>query len=134
MTPLNCVTSPPHTGGMASYEWCPGLTLPRVRHGNCIGAEKAKRLLQLDAQGLSRRAIAERLGIHFNTVTNYLRLAGRPLHDCRPNGGKPAEAAGFLRARRPPGSELRRYTPLGVPCPCGPISTGELQNEQNSEG
>lgn len=61
------------------FEWAPGLMLPRPRHGNALSPEKAKRLLQLDAEGLPRVDICERLGVHNNTVTKYLRIAGRPL-------------------------------------------------------
>ena len=63
----------------ALFEWAPGLMLPTPRHGNALSPEKAKRLLQLDADGLARVDICERLGVHNNTVTKYLALAGRPL-------------------------------------------------------
>jgi len=42
-----------------------------------LSAEKARAILELDLEGLQRVEIAERLGIHHQTVRNYLRKANR---------------------------------------------------------
>jgi DNA-binding CsgD family transcriptional regulator len=44
-----------------------------------LSAEKARRVIELDEEGLTRVAIAMRLGIHRNTVHRHLVRAGRPL-------------------------------------------------------
>lgn len=44
----------------------------RRRRTNAIRPAIEKQMRRLDRQGLSRRAIAERLGLHPNTVTKYL--------------------------------------------------------------
>lgn len=48
-------------------------------HGSAIAEDYLKRILALEAEGLTRKQIAERLGLHINTVTKYLRVHGRQL-------------------------------------------------------
>lgn len=68
--------------GASEYtEWCRGLILPVPRQRNALQPEVVKKLLELDRDdGMTRREIAQRLCVHHNTVTKYLRIAGRPLH------------------------------------------------------
>lgn len=75
------LTAVEHASGHdALYEWAWGLKLPVPPRSNACSPDKVKRLLQLEAEGLQRVVIAERLGLHVNTVTKYLRLAGRALY------------------------------------------------------
>lgn len=83
------------------HTWCDGVVLPRPRHGNALSPEKVQRILKLDEEGLTRATIAERLGISINTITTYLRLAGRQLLI-----GPPVPMG--HRRRRTPLGELRR--------------------------
>ncbi len=50
----------------------------RHRRSNAISADVERQMLKLDREGLTRVAIAERLGLHINTVVKYLLRAGRP--------------------------------------------------------
>lgn len=50
----------------------------RHRRSNAISAATEQQMLKLDREGLTRVAIAERLGLHINTVVKYLLRAGRP--------------------------------------------------------
>ena len=43
------------------------------RHRRALGAATIKKLRKLRQQGLTLRAVAERLGLHLNTVFKYLR-------------------------------------------------------------
>jgi transposase len=49
----------------------------RRRRANAISREVERRIMQLDAEGLTRVTIAERVGLHINTVVKYLLRAGR---------------------------------------------------------
>ena len=49
----------------------------RRRRANAISGALERQMLQLDRQGLPRVTIAERLGLHVNTVVKYLLRAGR---------------------------------------------------------
>jgi IS30 family transposase len=48
------------------------------RHPRSIKAELVRQMVALDRQGLARVLIAERLGLHINTVVKYLLREGRP--------------------------------------------------------
>lgn len=48
------------------------------RHPRSIRTDLVKQMVQLDKQGLARVLIAERLGLHINTVVKYLLRQGRP--------------------------------------------------------
>jgi DNA-binding CsgD family transcriptional regulator len=48
------------------------------RRANAISAQLERSILELEAEGLPRVVIAERLGVHANTVSKYLLRAGRP--------------------------------------------------------
>ncbi|MDP2275300.1 MAG: hypothetical protein Q8K32_31430 [Archangium sp.] len=50
----------------------------RRRRANSISAALERQMVALDKKGLPRVAIAERLGLHINTVVKYLLRAGRP--------------------------------------------------------
>ncbi len=50
----------------------------RKRRANSISAQVERQMLELDKKGLARVVIAERLGLHINTVVKYLLRAGRP--------------------------------------------------------
>lgn len=49
----------------------------RRRRGNAISREVEKRIMRLESEGLTRVLIAERVGLHINTVVKYLLRAGR---------------------------------------------------------
>lgn len=48
------------------------------RHPRSITRAVVRQMLVLDRQGLARTVIAERLGLHINTVVKYLLREGRP--------------------------------------------------------
>lgn len=48
------------------------------RRANSISAQLERQMVALDKQNLPRVVIAERLGLHINTVVKYLLRAGRP--------------------------------------------------------
>lgn len=48
------------------------------RRANSISAQLERQMVALDKKGLARVVIAERLGLHINTVVKYLLRAGRP--------------------------------------------------------
>jgi transposase-like protein len=48
------------------------------RHPHSIRADLVRQMVALDKQGLARVLIAERLGLHINTVVKYLLRQGRP--------------------------------------------------------
>lgn len=48
------------------------------RHPRSIGNSLVRQMISLDRQGLARVVIAERLGLHINTVVKYLLRHGRP--------------------------------------------------------
>ncbi len=48
------------------------------RRANSISSSLERQMVALDKKGLPRVAIAERLGLHINTVVKYLLRAGRP--------------------------------------------------------
>lgn len=48
------------------------------RRANSISSALERQMVALDKKGLPRVAIAERLGLHINTVVKYLLRAGRP--------------------------------------------------------
>lgn len=50
----------------------------RPRRANAISAATEKTMVKLDRQNLPRVVIAERLGLHVNTVVKYLLRRGRP--------------------------------------------------------
>lgn len=50
----------------------------RRRRANAISANLERQMVRLDESGLPRVTIAERLGLHINTVVKYLLRAGRP--------------------------------------------------------
>jgi transposase len=59
-------------------------------------------ILQLQAAGLSQRAIAERLGVHRETVARWLRSAqSDPKPASAPSGSEPPKPATFVRAPGP---------------------------------
>lgn len=49
----------------------------RRRRSNAISREVEQTIMRLDAEGLTRVTIAERVGLHINTVVKYLLRAGR---------------------------------------------------------
>lgn len=53
-------------------------TYRRRRRANAVSTRIERQMLRLDRQGLPRVVIAERLGLHINTVVKYLLRAGRP--------------------------------------------------------
>lgn len=59
---------------------------PPRRHGNALSPEKERRVVELRHEGLEYKTIAERLGVHFNSVYRYVRRAGgvaaRPCSVC----------------------------------------------------
>jgi hypothetical protein len=67
------------------YRWVHAQATPKVRtyqrtprHPRSIGAGLVRQMISLDRQGLARVVIAERLGLHINTVVKYLLRHGRP--------------------------------------------------------
>lgn len=48
------------------------------RHPRSISSGLVRQMVALDKQGLARVLIAERLGLHINTVVKYLLRQGRP--------------------------------------------------------
>lgn len=48
------------------------------RHPRSIRPDLVRQMLALDREGLPRVTIAERLGLHINTVVKYLLREGRP--------------------------------------------------------
>lgn len=48
------------------------------RHPRSVRADLVRQMVALDKQGLARVLIAERLGLHINTVVKYLLRHGRP--------------------------------------------------------
>lgn len=49
-----------------------------ARHPRSIASGLVRQMISLDRQGLARVVIAERLGLHINTVVKYLLRHGRP--------------------------------------------------------
>ena len=48
------------------------------RPANSISPRLERKMVSMDKKGLARVVIAERLGLHINTVVKYLLRAGRP--------------------------------------------------------
>lgn len=48
-----------------------------VTRASAISPAKRQRIVELIADGLTARVVAERLGLHPNTITNWLRRLGR---------------------------------------------------------
>jgi DNA-binding CsgD family transcriptional regulator len=68
------------------------------RHGSAIPEEIEAKIVRLDLEGLSRRAIAERTGVHVNTIRGYLRKNRRPIDERRDPRRDTADRVRQMRA------------------------------------